>query len=331
MSVSVEKLINSLKELDIEEKLIKDSRNDLMHAMRKLDENLDEISSKRSLILKELELANNNSSTDQSESEFQSLNSDFSFYPKSSDMDSDESTQKRKQRSDSTDSDIESKKVKSEGKPPNTVEDVNHLNQDMVDKCIDEMANKVIKELSGSDLRLKCQLEKLSEDPDFETLVKDVENDMKSECALRVHTLTQTSPSLLTLYRSNSTDGNFKENVSPSGKIRRTSSNRFKFDQQNNTSGNTTSSLNNNTLSPSFIPSKVLKGKKILAQLLSDKNSIDEQRVKSFTQKVEITSKCFKDNMLMWEKKATQENFVNKRKNSRTADTIQIKDIVDSI
>jgi hypothetical protein len=185
------------------------------------------------------------------------------------------------------------------------------------------MAYNVIKDLSGTDLKFKDELEKLCEDPDFESLVKDIENDVKT-----VDTLTQTSPSLLALYRSNSTDGNFKENVSPSAKVRRTSSNRFKYDQQSvNFNNNSTNKSNNLVLSQHFVPSKILKGKKILSNLLSDKHTSDE-RVKPFGPRVEINSNCFKDNMFFWESKATEDSFDLKPKNKKK---IQIKDIIDSI
>jgi hypothetical protein len=315
MSGSVERLITTLKELDLEEKQIKESRNVLQQKLKQIEDQLDQISSKRSLTLKELESAN---STDQSESEFQSLCSDNSIYPKSSDIDSDEFSQKRKDRSDSPTSDVEVKKVRSNGnnivKCPNTIEEINNYNQDMVDKCINDMAYNVIKDLSGTDLKFKDELEKLSEDPDFESLVKDIENDIKTESILKVNTLTQTSPSLMALYRSNSTDGNFKENISPSAKVRRTSSNRFRYDQQS-------------VPSPPFIPSKVLKGQKILSNLLSDKHT-NNDRTKPFGPRVEINSNCFKENMFFWERKATEENFDIKPKSIKK---IQIKDIIDSI
>jgi hypothetical protein len=331
MSQSVERLIVTLKELDLEEKQIKESRNLLQQKLKQIDDQLDQISSKRSLTLKELESAN---STDQSESEFQSLCSDNSIYPKSSDIDSDEFSQKRKDRSDSPTSDVEVKKVRSNCnnvvKCPNTIEEINDYNQDMVDKCINDMAYNVIKDLSGTDLKFKDELEKLSEDPDFESLVKDIENDIKTESILKVDTLTQTSPSLMALYRSNSTDGNFKENVSPSAKVRRTSSNRFKYDQQcvnDNPSTNSTNKSNKFVVSTPFVPSNILKGKKILSNLLSDKHTNDD-RIKHFGPRVDINSNCFKENMFFWERKATEENFDIKPKNKKK---IQIKDIIDSI
>ena len=253
MSQTVENLISKLRELELEEKTIKAIKNELMSKVKEIDNQLDQLSSRRSMALKELELVY---SSDQSENEFQSLSSENSFYPKSSEIDSDEFTQKRKDRSDSTGSDFEIKKVKSTDrdldKQLQSVEDVNALDQQMVNKCIDEMAFIVIKEINNSDHQLKDEFEKLCRDPEFESLVKDVGKTKSKEV----------SPSLTSLCRSYSTDGNFKENVPPSSRVRRTSSNRFRFDQQNSSSNKS----NQNVISqPIILPSKLLKGKKLLS------------------------------------------------------------------
>lgn len=308
MSQTVEKLITKLKELDFEEKQIKDLKNALLTKLKVYDQQLDQISTKRSLALKELEIIY---SSDQSENDFQSLCSENSFYPKSSDIDSDEYTQKRKERSDSTGSDVEIKKVRNNKNQItnrlNSVEAVNSLDQKMVNKCIDEMANKVIREISGSDIRLKDELEKLSTDPIFQSFMKDIEK------VNRKDSLTQTTPTLTSLCRSYSTDGNFKENIAPSTRVRRTASNRFKFDLQNISSNKSNPAV---ISQPTLVPSKLLKGKKFLSNLLSDKQTIDEKREKSFTEKVEITSKNFKQNMFFWEKK-TNECLLQNKINSK--------------
>jgi len=307
MSQTVENLISKLRELELEEKKIKELKNELICKVKEIDQQLDQISSRRSMALKELEMVY---SSDQSEIEFQSLSSENSFYPKSSDLDSDEFTQKRKERSDSTGSDVEIKKVKSTDKDLDKqlqcVEDVNAFDQQMVNKCIDEMAFNVIKEINNSDHQLKDEFEKLcKDDPELESLVKDVEKTKETDVAA-----TQTTPSLKTLCRSNTTDGNFKENIPPSSRVRRTSSNRFRFDQQNWSQNKS----NQNVISqPILVPSKLLKGKKLLSSLLSEKQTIDEKREKSFTETVETTSKDFKKNFSFWEKKTTECLLENKR------------------
>ena len=305
MSQTVENLIFKLKDLELEEKKIKGLKSEIMLKVKDIDQQLEKISTKRSLALKELEMVY---SSDQSENDFQSLSSENSFYPKSSDIDSDEWTQKRKERSDSTGSDVETKKVKSDdnhlNKQLKCVEDVNSFDQQMVNKCIDEMAFIVIKEINNSDNQLKDEFEKLCKDPEFESMVKDVENTKETH-----HMLTQTSPSLTSLCRSHSTDGNFKENVPPSNRVRRTSSNRFRFDQQNASSYKS----DQNVISqPSLVPSKLLKGRKLLSSLLSEKQTIDEKREKSFSE-VETISKDFKKNFSFWEKKTTEALLENKR------------------
>ena len=307
MSQTVENLISKLRELELEEKKIRAIKLEIMAKMKDIDQQLDHLSNRRSMALKELEMVY---SSDQSEIEFQSLSSENSFYPKSSDIDSDEFTQKRKERSDSTGSDFEIKRVKSTDKDLDkqlqSLEDVNAFDQQMVNKCIDEMAFSVIKEINNSDHQLKDEFEKLCRDPEFESLVKDVEKTKRREM------LTQTTPSLC---RSYSTDGNFKENVAPSTRVRRTSSNRFRFDQQNSSVNNKS---NQNVISqPIILPSKLLKGKKLLSSLLSEKQTIDEKREKCFTETVETISKDFKKNFSFWEKKTTECLLQQNKRNSK--------------
>ena len=322
MSNTLEKLIYKLKELELEENKLKSERNKLLSKLKDVDQRLDQNSTKRGLALKELEMVYNSDQNSQSsDNEFQSVCSENSLYPKSSDLDSDEYTQKRKERSDSTASDVETKKVKTRSNTDllanrlSSVDEVNLLDQQTVNLCFDEMASDAINDIKESDPLFKDELQKLSSDPVFKSLVNDVEKSPTKGSSKK-------SPNSV-LSRSHSTDGNFKENVAPSSRVRRTSSNRFRFDQQNSCRSPSNYKSNSNVINtqPTTLPYNVLRGRKLLSTLLTAKQTIDERPEKLLTEKVEIVSKDFKQNFSFWEKKTTESVLENenecRRRNSK--------------